>query len=86
MRAVDRANVLPLRKRCVTLARIFNLEAAMKRIEFWLWFIAAFGLYLMAYGKLGKIADDVAVIRATITQQPLPVKSETDTLPNGNVR
>lgn len=41
----------------------------MKRIEFWLWFIVAFGLYLMAYGKLGKIADDIAVIRATITQQ-----------------
>jgi hypothetical protein len=53
----------------------------MKRVEFWLWFIAAFGLYLMAYGKLGKIAADVAVIRATITQQPLPVMGETPTLP-----
>jgi hypothetical protein len=57
------------------------LEAALKRIEFWLWFIVVFGLYLMVYGKLGKIAADVAVIRATIAQPPIPVKSEAPALP-----
>jgi len=38
-------------------------------MKFWFWFMVAFLLYLMAYGKLGKIAEDVKVIRATITQQ-----------------
>jgi len=48
----------------------------MRRIELWLLFAVAVGLYLMVYGKIGKIAADVAVIRATITQQPLPIKGE----------
>ena len=36
--------------------------------------------------RVANIAADVKVIRATITQQPLPVKGEAPTLPVGNVR
>lgn len=55
------------------------------------WLFAGFLVLYFLHGlemerTFSKIAADIAVIRSTYAQQPLPVKGEAPTSPNGNVR
>jgi hypothetical protein len=57
----------------------------MKDLGMYLLIFAIWLMVFMSRSDLKHIAADIAVIRSTVAQQPLPVRA-TPTLPNGNVR